>query len=95
VTGALLWWHALCLAAALNVVLWCYSARLLEVRRPQLPADVHARRRMLFWLAGIYAAGCAFRSVFPMVDVPRICLHDTWISRIFVGRTVATADTTK
>ena len=25
-----------------------------------------------------------------MVDVPRICLHDTWISRIFVGRSVAT-----
>lgn len=25
-----------------------------------------------------------------MVDVPRICLHDTWVSRIAVGRTVAT-----
>jgi hypothetical protein len=25
-----------------------------------------------------------------MIDVPRICLHDTWISRIVVGRSVAT-----
>ena len=25
-----------------------------------------------------------------MVDVPRICLHDTWISRIVVGRLIAT-----
>lgn len=25
-----------------------------------------------------------------MVDVPRICLHDTWISRVVVGRSVAT-----
>jgi hypothetical protein len=25
-----------------------------------------------------------------MVDVPRICLHDTWMSRIFVGRLIAT-----
>src|SRR5262245_65143478 len=25
-----------------------------------------------------------------MIDVPRYCLHETWISRIFVGRSVAT-----
>jgi hypothetical protein len=25
-----------------------------------------------------------------MLDVPRICLHDTWISRIIIGRSVAT-----
>ena len=47
-------------------------------------------RRLLLILAAIYVAGCGFRSVLPMVDVPRICLHDTWISRIAVGRTVAT-----
>ncbi|HYL18110.1 MAG TPA: hypothetical protein VEV20_05495 [Burkholderiales bacterium] len=26
-----------------------------------------------------------------MSDIPRLCLHDTWISRIFVGRSIATA----
>lgn len=55
-----------------------------------LPDDVRATRRRLLWLSAIYVAGCGFRSVFPMVDVPRICLHDTWISRIVVGRLVAT-----
>jgi len=49
-----------------------------------------AFRRTLLWLSAGYAAGCAFRSIFPMIDAPRICLHDTWISRIVVGRSVAT-----
>src|SRR5262249_47976162 len=39
---------------------------------------------------GIYLLGCAFRSVLPMLDVQRICLHDTLLSRIAVGRGVAT-----
>jgi hypothetical protein len=82
--GALLaWWLALCAAAALNVLLWAWSAR-------SLAPDAPASRRWLLWLSAAYVLGCAFRSVFPMVDLPRICLHDTWISRIAVGRTVAT-----
>ena len=44
----------------------------------------------MLWLAAIYVLGCGFRSVFPMVDVPRFCLHDTWLSRIVIGRSVAT-----
>jgi hypothetical protein len=34
--------------------------------------------------------GCAFRSFLPRADVQRICLFDTWLSSVFVGRTVAT-----
>lgn len=45
---------------------------------------------MLLWLSAGYVLGCGFRSVFPMVDVPRMCLHDTVVSRIAVGRSVAT-----
>jgi hypothetical protein len=85
-----LWWTALCAAAALNVVLWGVSARALAAKANSLPEEVYATRRRLLWLAGIYTLGCAFRSVLPMVDVPRACLHDPWIARIFVGRTVAT-----
>lgn len=43
------------------------------------------------WLSLVYVLGCAFRSALPMVDVPRLCLHDTPVSTIFVGRSVATA----
>lgn len=89
--ASLLWWSALCTAAVVNVALWAYSARRLGQRRADFSEDIYARRRLLLWLSAVYVAGCAFRSVFPMVDVPRTCLHDTWISRIVVGRTVATA----
>jgi hypothetical protein len=90
VPASLLWWSALCTAALVNVALWAYSARRLEQRRADFSEDIYASRRLLLWLSAVYVAGCAFRSVFPMVDVPRTCLHDTWISRIFVGRSVAT-----
>jgi hypothetical protein len=47
-------------------------------------------RKQLLWLSALYVLGCGFRSVLPMIDVPRFCLHETEISRIFVGRSVAT-----
>ena len=59
-------------------------------RRAQLPADVYGTRRRLLWLSAVYVLGCGFRSVLPMIDVPRLCLHDTWVSYIVVGRSVAT-----
>lgn len=90
--GALLaWWLALCAAALVNVLAWAWSARRLASRAVHMPPDLCASRRWLLWLSAGYVLGCAFRSIFPMVDAPRICLHDTWISRIVVGRAVATA----
>lgn len=76
---ALAWWKLLSLAATVNIALWSYSWQY-----------VGPERRALFWLAGLYVAGCAFRSFLPMIDVPRLCLHRTPVSRIFVGRSVAT-----
>ena len=84
-----LWWVGLCAAAALNVALWFYSARQLG-RRTDFPDDVRATRRALLGLAAVYTLGCAFRSLLPMIDVPRLCLHDPWIARIVSGRSVAT-----
>jgi hypothetical protein len=75
----LAWWKLLSLAGVVNIGLWLYSWQYVE-----------AERQALFWLAGIYIAGCAFRSFLPMIDVPRLCLHRTPVSRIFIGRTVAT-----
>ena len=86
----LIWWWVLCAAALVNVAAWLVSARMLGHHEALLPADVRTTRRRLLWLAAIYVAGCGFRSVLPMVDVPRICLHDTWLSSIFVGRSIAT-----
>lgn len=44
----------------------------------------------MLWLAAIYVFGCGWRSVLPIVEVPRICLHDLWFSRVVVSRTIAT-----
>jgi hypothetical protein len=84
------WWTGLCAAALLNVAGWAYSATRLERRHGYLPRSTLDARRWLLWLSAIYVLGCAFRSFLPMVDVPRICLHDTWMSRIVIGRSVAT-----
>ena len=84
------WWYFLLVAAAVNVGGWVLSAHALAHRQTNLPADVHATRKQMLILAGIYVLGCAFRSVFPMIDVPRFCLHDTWVSRVVIGRSVAT-----
>jgi hypothetical protein len=85
VNRTLLWWSFLCVAALVNLVAWGVSAWGLA------PApDIETTRRLLLWLSAVYVAGCAFRSLLPMIDVPRYCLLDTPVSRIFVGRSVAT-----
>jgi len=41
-------------------------------------------------LCAVYVFGCAFRSFLPRADVQRICLFDTWLSSVLIGRSVAT-----
>jgi hypothetical protein len=45
---------------------------------------------LMLLLCAAYVFGCAFRSLLPRADVQRICLFDTWLSSVAVGRTVAT-----
>ncbi len=44
----------------------------------------------LLLLSAGYVFGCAFRSILPRADVQRICLFDTWLSSVLIGRSVAT-----
>lgn len=41
-------------------------------------------------LSAAYVAGCAFRSLLPVVDIPRVVLIDSRLSSVLVGRSVAT-----
>src|SRR5215469_1728654 len=75
-----IWWCVLITVSAINITLWLK----LRARFGKLTADP------LFWLSAVYVFGCAFRSILPRADVQRICLFDTWVSSVFVGRTVAT-----
>src|SRR5437016_5930621 len=85
-----LWWVLLCSVALLNTAGWIVAARSLTRRQAALSVSVYQTRRLILWLAAGYVLGCGFRSVLPMVDVPRICLHDSPLSRIVLGRSVAT-----
>jgi hypothetical protein len=76
--------------AALNVLGWSIAALALRRRRKALDPAAYAVRRMLLVLSAVYVAGCAFRCVMPVFDGPRICLFDSWISSVAVGRSVAT-----
>jgi hypothetical protein len=82
------WWAALTLLAFFNLAMWCFLSRSLSSRIANgvLPA---ARYPHIF-LSFLYTAGCAFRSVLPRADVQRICLYDSWLSSVAVGRSVAT-----
>ncbi len=84
------WWMLLCVAAALNVAAWSWSARALNKRRGELCEETFAARRMQLILSAVYVIGCGFRSVIPLYDVPRLCVVDSWLCNVAVGRSVAT-----
>ena len=62
----------------------------LSRRRAALSAKIYASRRLQLMLSAGYVLGCAYRSALPVYDVQRLCLVDSWMSSVIVGRSVAT-----
>jgi diacylglycerol kinase len=90
-TDALIWWWGLCGVAVFNLVAWGWSARALSRRQASGEADEAwglARAQLL--LSAVYVLGCGYRSAFPVFDVPRLAMVDSWLSSVIVGRSVAT-----
>jgi hypothetical protein len=83
------WWALLAVASTTNIALWFLLYRQSLTRPTGSLDDAHAVELMLF-LCAAYVFGCAFRSFLPRADVQRICLFDTWLSSVVVGRSVAT-----
>jgi hypothetical protein len=83
-----IWWTFLVAVSAANI------AVLLSLHLRHRNASVRTGARIviepLLLLCTAYVIGCAFRSVLPRADVQRICLFDTWLSSVMVGRSVAT-----
>ena len=77
-----LWLRSLAALAAFNVGLWIWIARSDLLHTP------YAKTQLL--LSGVYVGVCGFRSLFPRVDLERLCLWDSWLSAILLGRTAAT-----
>jgi len=83
------WWVLLTLVSSANIALWFLLYRELGEQPIAVLGGTSDVRLMLLLCAG-YVFGCAFRSVLPRADVQRICLFDTWLSSVLVGRSVAT-----
>lgn len=83
------WWALLTLASGGNIALWILLYRHL---RPQPVGSLDGAPDIwvMLLLCAAYVFGCAFRSCLPRADVQRICLFDTWLSSVVLGRSVAT-----
>lgn len=88
--GVVAWWCFLSGAATLNIAAWSLTAKTVARRQSAMPVDAFAQCRIQLALSAVYVLGCAFRSVLPVFDIPRLCLFDTWFSSVLVGRSVAT-----
>jgi hypothetical protein len=83
------WWSLLTLVSGVNIAVWFVLYRQFH----ELPAGGLGSTpgiELMLLLCAAYVFGCAFRSLLPRADVQRICLFDTWLSSVVVGRSVAT-----
>lgn len=83
------WWGFLTLVSAANIAIWVALYRQFGEQPAGALSTSSGVGLMLLLCAG-YVFGCAFRSILPRADVQRICLFDTWLSSVVVGRSVAT-----
>jgi hypothetical protein len=83
------WWALLTLISTTNIALWFVLYRH-SYMHPAGGVNRVADIELMLFLCAAYVFGCAFRSVLPRADVQRICLFDTWLSSVAVGRSVAT-----
>ena len=81
------WWGLLTLVSGANIALWFWLYHQFHTTgRLGSTSDIE----LMLLLCAAYVFGCAFRSFLPRADVQRICLFDTWLSSVLVGRSVAT-----
>src|SRR5690348_16849142 len=83
-----LWWSFLVAISALNIALLLGLRA--AYRANPFGTNASFTAEPLALLSAVYVFGCAFRSLLPRADVERICLFDTWLSSVLVGRSVAT-----
>src|SRR5712671_5260972 len=83
------WWGLLTLVSGANIAVWFFLYRQLH-EQPTGRLGGASGIELMLLLCAAYVFGCAFRSFLPRADVQRICLFDTWLSSVVVGRSVAT-----
>lgn len=88
--ATLVWWTFLLAAGVLNFCAWGITVWRLRKRHAHLAPATWSAVRIQAMLSAGYVAGCAYRSAFPVFDVPRQVMVDGWWSSVLVGRSVAT-----
>jgi hypothetical protein len=83
------WWGLLTLVSGVNIAAWIWLYRHLQ-EQPMGSLGSPSNVELMLLFSAAYVFGCAFRSFLPRADVQRICLFDTWLSSVTVGRSVAT-----
>src|ERR1700748_1669543 len=83
------WWSFLTLVSGVNIAVWFLLYHWIHEQQAGGLRSTPGTEVMLL-LSAAYVFGCAFRSFLPRADVQRICLFDTWLSSVAVGRSVAT-----
>jgi hypothetical protein len=83
------WWGLLTLVSGVNIAVWFLLYHQLH-QQPTGSLGSTSGIQIMLLLCAAYVFGCAFRSFLPRADVQRICLFDTWLSSVVVGRSVAT-----
>ena len=83
------WWGLLTLVSGANIAVWFFLYGQLH-EQPTGRLGGASGIELMLLLCAAYVFGCAFRSFLPRADVQRICLFDTWLSSVVVGRSVAT-----
>jgi len=83
------WWGLLTLVSGANIAVWFVLYHEFH-GRPQGRFENGTGVELMLFFCAAYVFGCAFRSFLPRADLQRICLFDTWLSSVVVGRLVAT-----
>ncbi len=80
--GALTWWRVLCVLGVTNMCVWLAIWYFGPIAGPYYAIQLA--------LSGVYVFVCAYRSIFPRVDLERLVVVDSTLSNIFLGRSAAT-----
>jgi hypothetical protein len=83
------WWGLLAIVSGANIAVWFLLYWYLQ-EPPSGSFGAASDVYVMLLLSAAYVCGCAFRSILPRADVQRICLFDTWLSSVTLGRSVAT-----
>src|ERR1700750_2987175 len=81
------WWSLLTAVSGANIAVWFLLYRQLQ---PAGSAGGAPGIELMLLLCAAYVFGCALRAFLPRAELQRICLFDTWLSSVAVGRSVAT-----